>query len=72
MFDWNGGTAVDGKLMKELICDKDTQIDFNFPQGGGGIINVSDVSLNSPYGYKSYVLVFENISCRTVISLTMQ
>jgi hypothetical protein len=54
MFDWTGGTAVDGKLMKDLTCDKDTQIDFNFPQGGSCIINVSDIS---QYGYKSYIVV---------------
>jgi cytochrome c oxidase assembly protein Cox11 len=51
-FDWNGATAVDSKKMSELTCNKDTQIDFNFPQAATGNLAVTVISTSGHLQYE--------------------
>lgn len=41
LFTYGGSTAVEGKNMNMLTCEKDTQIDFNFPQETLTALNVT-------------------------------
>jgi hypothetical protein len=56
MFTWDGPTSVPNTPLNQLICVKDTQIDFNLPQTTNANLQVTSLAGGATtYSYFQFV-----------------
>lgn len=64
--DFNGATQVSGKVLKQLICNAQTRIDFTFDQAASGDLPVTLASGNY-YTFVKWV-IFRMIAKEATLS----